>query len=156
MQHDQLQYGNDFLPDLDAKKTKQAVIDAFEKYRIYHYLTFEEREATITASYELRESGPTNITSDQTASIAIHNADAQKFRREYCERIERAVSKLPKMESFLIKERYMSVDHDYITDLKVYSQIFQPPISEPTYSAIRWRAFYKIALDLKLVVLKGG
>ncbi|TKI56555.1 hypothetical protein E8L90_14375 [Brevibacillus antibioticus] len=35
-------------------------------------LTFHEREASITASYELREGGRTNQTSDQTGSLAVH------------------------------------------------------------------------------------
>ncbi|SMF88045.1 phage transcriptional regulator, ArpU family [Paenibacillus uliginis N3/975] len=143
-----------FLPEIDRKKTQAAVEAAFEKYRIYKYLTFEEREASITASYEDRPSGPTNVTSDQTASIAIYNVDSSKHRNDYCDRIERLVKRLPRMEKFLIEERYMTTEHDYITDQKVYSFSFQPPISEKTYSKIRWRAFYKLALNMNLVVEK--
>lgn len=152
---EQIVLGNDFLPELDRKATQKAVEAALERYRLYKYLTFEEREPTITASYEIREGGRTNVTSDQTASVAIHNVDEQEKRRQYCERIERAVRRLPRMERFLIEERYMTADADYLTDYAVYTQRFQPPISENTYAKIRWRAFYKLALSLGIEVVKG-
>lgn len=143
------------LPEIDRKSTQQAVEDELEKYRIFKYLSFEEREASVTASSEQRFHGPTNVTSDQTGSIAIYNADQQKMRAEFCHRVERAVARLPKMERFLIEERYMSVDAEYLTDYNVYSFKFQPPISEKTYSKIRWKAFYKLALNLNLAVIKN-
>jgi ArpU family phage transcriptional regulator len=142
-----------FLPEIDRKRTQAAVEAALEKYRIYKYLSVEEREASTTAAYsDMPRSSPTNVTSDQTASIAVHNVDSAAFRKEYCERVERAVKRMPKMESFLIESRYMTKEHDYITDQRVYSFVFQPPIAEKTYSKIRWRAFYKLALDLRIVV----
>lgn len=150
----QIRMGDDFLPELDRKKTQRAVEAALEKYRIYKYLTFEEREASITASYEERFHGPTNQTSDQTANIAIHNVDAQAARKAYCERIERAVRQLPRMERFLIEKRYMAADAKYITDYHVYCFEFQPPISATTYIKIRWHAFYSLALRLNIAVQK--
>jgi ArpU family phage transcriptional regulator len=152
---EQLNFGHDFLPELDRKATQKAVEAALGRYRLYKYLTFDEREASITASYELREGGRSNKTSDQTAEIAAYNVDEQAKRRAYCERIERAVRKLPRMERFLIEERYMCADAEYLTDYNVYTQKFQPPISENTYAKIRWRAFYKIALSLNIAVVKG-
>lgn len=146
----------DFLPELDRKKTQKAVEAALSKYRLYKYLTFEEREASITASYEGREGGRSNQTSDQTGSIAAYNIDSQAERRAYCERVERVVNRLPRMEKFLIQERYMSEDSEYLTDFNVYCHKFQPPISEGTYSKIRWKAFYKLALALDIAVEKEG
>lgn len=143
------------LPELDRKATQAAVEAELEKYRIYKYLTFESRETSVTSSSEVRYHGPTNQTSDQTGNIAIYNADQQRYRREYCERIERAVKRLPKMERFLIEERYMSEDAEYISDYHTYCFKFQPPISEKTYSKIRWKAFYKLALNLNLAITKG-
>lgn len=143
------------LPELDRKATQAAVESALERYRLFKYLTFEERESSVTASPDVRYHGPTNQTGDQTGSIAIYNADQQKLRKDYCERIERAVSRLPKMERFLIEERYMSEDAEYLTDYKVYCFAFQPPISERTYVKIRWKAFYKLALNLNIAVLIG-
>lgn len=142
------------LPELDRKATQVAVESALERYRLFKYLTFEEREASITASTEERFHGPTNQTSDQTASIAIHNASMQIQRKNYCERLERAVQRLPKMERFLIEERYMSDDAEYITDYNVYCFKFQPPISHVTYGKIRWKAFYRLALNLNIAVTR--
>lgn len=143
------------LPELDRKATQLAVEAELEKYRLYKYLIFEEREASISASPEIRYHGPTNQTGDQTGSIAIYNADQQRYRKDFCERIERAVCRLPKMERFLIEERYMSKDGDYLTDFNVYCHKFQPPISAMTYSKIRWKAFYRLALNLNIAITKS-
>jgi len=142
------------LPEIDRKETQQAVEDALEKYRLFKYLSFEEREASITASSEIRYHGPTNKTSDQTGSIAAYNVDQEKLRKDFCFRVERAVSRLPKMERFLIEERYMTNEAEYITDFNIYSFKFQPPISATTYSKIRWKAFYRLALNLNIAITK--
>jgi ArpU family phage transcriptional regulator len=142
------------LPELDRKATKTKVEDHLEKYRLFKYLTFEEREASITASSDPRYHGPTNQTSDQTSSIAIHNVDEQEKRKHFCFRTERAVKHLPPMERFLIEARYMSEDSEYITDLTVYCHRFQPPISHVTYDKIRWKAFYRLALNLNIAVTR--
>lgn len=143
------------LPELDWKKTKEAVEEALRKYRIYKYLSFDEREASLTPGYTPRFHGQTNVTSDQTAQIAIHNANEKEERNKYCEFIETVVNRLPKPEKTLIEERYMGNDSEYITDFAVYSYRFDPPISEGTYSKIRRRAFYKIALNLNIAIIKG-
>jgi ArpU family phage transcriptional regulator len=142
------------LPELDRKATQLAVEAELEKYRLYKYLIFEEREASITASSEVRYHEPTNMTSDQTGNIAIYNSDIQRYRRAFCDRLERAVNRLPKMERFLIEERYMCQDGDYLTDFNVYCHKFQPPISAMTYAKIRWKAFYRLALNLNIAVTK--
>lgn len=143
------------LPELDRKATQKEVESTLERYRIFKYLTFEEREANITASYDDIGGGKANTISDQTGSIALQNASEQEQRRKYCERIERSVKRLPKMERFLIEERYMSEDAEYLTDYKVYCFKFQPPISPVTYDKIRWKAFYKLALNLNIAVTKN-
>ncbi len=144
-----------FLPDIDRKRTQAAVEAALEKYRIYKYLSFDARQASITAAYsDMPRRSPTNVTSDQTASIAIYNTDQATYRQDYCDRVERAVQRMPQMERFLIEQRYLTTESDYITDQRVYELIFDPPISWPTYSKIRWRAFHKLALDLQIVVVR--
>ncbi|MEK4149027.1 ArpU family phage packaging/lysis transcriptional regulator [Robertmurraya sp. FSL W8-0741] len=142
------------LPELDRKATQTKVEEHLEKYRLFKYLTFDEREASITASPEVRYHSPTNETGDQTGSIAIYNADEQLYRKRFCERTEKAVQRLPKMERFLIEERYMSEDSEYLTDYNVYCFKFQPPISATTYSKIRWKAFYRLALNLNIAITK--
>jgi hypothetical protein len=76
--------------------------------------------------------------------------DEPERRRQFCERIERAVNKLPRMEKFLLQERCMYNDANYITDYNVCTQKFQPSISEGTYSKRRWQAFYKLTLALDI------
>lgn len=144
------------LPDLDGKKTKAAIERVMSKYRNYKYIYFEDREANVTASYEDRPSGPTNVTSDQTASIAIFNVDAREERKNFCQRVERAVNDLPKTESFLIQKRYMVKDAEYISDQYVFNFEFQPPKNKDTYAKIRRKAFYRLIQrfdDLKILKL---
>jgi len=144
------------LPQLDNKKTKSAVEGIMEKYRLYKYVSFEEREASTTASWSDTPKGFTGTKSDQTANIAIHNVDQRAARKSFCERVERAVNELPKMERFLIQKRYMTNDSDYITDHHVYNFEFQPPRSKDTYGKIRNKAFYRLILkfdDLNILRL---
>lgn len=137
---------NPFLPELDRRKTQNAVEAIFEKYRIYKTITFEVRETSVTASYTERFHGPTNVTSDQTASVAIYNVDMPAARKQYCEIIESIVERLGDREQTLIRERYMKQDD--VFDYKVYNHILEPPVSKDTYTKIRTRAFYKLALAL--------
>lgn len=142
------------LPELDRKKTKEAVEEALRTYRIYKYLSLDEHEAAITPGYVERFHGSTNTTSDHTAQIAIKNVSEQEYSSNYCRRIEKSVKRLPRLERLLIEERYMGDDSEYITDYAVYNHRFNPPISEGTYSKIRWRAFYKLALNMNIAVIK--
>ncbi|TPE67988.1 ArpU family phage packaging/lysis transcriptional regulator [Halalkalibacterium halodurans] len=142
------------FPELDKKLTKLRVEETFAKYRLYKYLTFEERETSVTTSPEERFHGPTNQTSDQTAQAAVYNVDEQAKRKKFCERVENAVKGLPAPERDLIKKRYLAADSDYKTDYSVYSFEFDPPISETKYSKIRWSAMAKIALRLGMAVEK--
>lgn len=140
------------LPEFDRKATRAAVDAALEKYRIYKSTLFEEQEAKTTAEWSAPPRGNTGVTSDQTGNIATYNVDEPAARRAYCERIERAVSKLPKRERILITERYLNTDcyFDYV----VYNNAFDQPIGETTYYQLKWKAFYKIALNLNIQVVK--
>jgi ArpU family phage transcriptional regulator len=145
------------LPELDQKATKQAVEEALEKYRIFRYIAFEEREASTTSGYTERFHGPTNTTSDSTSNIAIHNVDVPEMRKRFCERIERAVNRLHPKERLLIEHRYMKEDYadEYVKDYQIYNFVFNPPVSAGRYKKIRWQAFYKLALALDIAVEKG-
>ncbi|WP_163882495.1 ArpU family phage packaging/lysis transcriptional regulator [Paenibacillus favisporus] len=132
------------LPQLDRRKTQAAVEAILEKYRIYKTITFEVREANVTASYTERFHGPTNVTSDQTAQVAVYNVDAPAARQVYCRMIESIVERLGEREQTLIRERYMKEDD--VFDYKVYNYVLDPPVSKDTYTKIRTRAFYKMAL----------
>ncbi|GIP25044.1 ArpU family transcriptional regulator [Paenibacillus sp. J23TS9] len=143
-----------FLPEIDRKRTQEAVEAILERYRMYKFLSFEDREANTTSSISDIPRSFTGTTSDQTASIAIYNVDTQAKQKAFCERVERVVKRMPRMEGFLIHERYMTNEHDYITDQHVYNHVFQPPVSEGKYSKIRWKAFYKLASNFDVLVEK--
>lgn len=128
------------VPDLDGKKIQKAIERVFKDYRFYKVITFDEREATLTASYEVKEGTSGGMHSDQTGSIAVHNAEI-KSRMDYCRRIERFAERLPGREKLLIKSRYM--DEDYTTDIIVYTDMGIAPV---TYMKIRAAALYKLAM----------
>lgn len=134
------------LPELDRRKTQAAVEAVLEKYRIYKTIAFEEREVQVTASYTERLHGATNVTGDSTAKTAIFNVDVQLARRAYCDTIDHIVSRLSEKERVLVRERYMKDDD--VFDYKIYNHVFDPPVSKDTYTKIRTRAFYKMALAL--------
>jgi ArpU family phage transcriptional regulator len=142
------------LPELDRKKTQAAVEAAFEKYRVFKTITFDEREAGITAGYNERFHGPTNVTSDQTAQIAVHNVDVPNMRKVYCERLERVVKRLHPKERVIIEARYMK--EPYVLDYVVYNHVCNPPMTDKTYDKYRWKAFYKIALALDIAVERSA
>lgn len=63
---------------------------------------------------------------------------------------------LPRLEKFLIEERYTTSEAEYVTDQNVYNHKFSPPISETKYTKIRGKAFLRLVLkfdDLKLLQL---
>lgn len=151
----QLSFGDDIFPDLDGGETKKRLMEVFEEYHICKYMEFVEREATITQSYEATESQRSNITSDQTAKVAVFNVDEKARRKAFCERVERAVRHLWPHERLLIEERYLK-PHDKngesIKDYQVYNFVFNPPIGKDKYTKIRKAALYKLALNLRIDV----
>ena len=144
------------LPELDRERTQREIEKCFERYRFYNLFEFEEREASITPGYNERAHGPTNVTSDQTAQIATYNVGGIEQRKDFCERVERAVKRLTARERILITERYLKGEYKY--DWMVYQQVFNPPISKDTYTRLRWKAFYKLAFimdDLRLIRIQS-
>lgn len=137
--------------DLDGKRTQEAVEAALEEYIVCKYLAFDEREANTVAKWSDMPKGFTGITTDQTASIAIHNVDEPARRRAYCERIERAVRGLPRKERKLVSERYLSDEYD--SDFQYY-ELSESRMSSMTFAKIREKAFYMLALKLDIAVMK--
>ncbi|TYS57904.1 hypothetical protein FZD47_24010 [Bacillus infantis] len=119
------------LNSLSAKEIRsirKAVENDFERYRFYQLIECKPVPALPEGEEEMRD---------------------------FCSRIEGAVSRLPAQERFLIQQRYLNVmEYDYIRDQQIYSELFDPPISAATYSKIRTRALNKLAAILG-VSLKG-
>jgi ArpU family phage transcriptional regulator len=138
------------LPPVDEQATESAVIDALEKYLLFKMVDYDPREASITQSYSERFHGPTNVTSDQTASVALSNVSEHEKRQKHIERVERAVSKLSRLQRNIITERYMK--EPGVKDIEVYTDIIG--ISRKTFYKHRNDAFYLLAFSLSIYVVK--
>src|SRR5690606_20829872 len=113
----------------------------FDKYRKHKYYTLfmSDINVSITSKYDDIGGGRSNNISDQTANVAIELADKKQEAKEFVECVERAVEQLPDIEKDIIKLRYMSRNHNYISDYTIYE--VEIPMSKPTYIKIRERAF---------------
>lgn len=109
----------------EKKKIREAVEEELERYRFYKSFILFESES---------DGSSTIYTPEQKAEIA-----------SFCKRIEQAVNSLPEKEKFLITEKYLNQECEYITDMDMYNNRFNPPISPPLYSEYRERAMFKIA-----------
>ncbi|WP_028547050.1 ArpU family phage packaging/lysis transcriptional regulator [Paenibacillus taiwanensis] len=138
------------LPEMDKEATRRNVEAVFEKYRMYKQIGYEVRETRLTSSYTARVHGETNRISDQTGDIAADNVDIPEKMRAYCERVEKAVSRLPEKERQLITDRYLKDDDVY--DYQVYNFTFDPPLTEYSYYKLKWRAVSKLAISLNVQV----
>ncbi|ULO05160.1 transcriptional regulator [Paenibacillus sp. 19GGS1-52] len=119
------------LPSAVKRKLKSAVESELERYRLWKFVMFQEREATITASWSAAPKGFTGSVSDQTGNIAAYNVDEPEHRRQFCERVEQSVSRLPDIERSIITERYMQ--RTEVFDFVVFNQILDPPMSHVPY-----------------------
>lgn len=77
-------------------------------------------------------------------------SDAEEDNTEFHQKIETAINRLPEKEKFLITQRYLHPESEYMQEYQVYELLFDPPISHVTYSVIRNRAMIKLALFLRL------
>lgn len=116
----------------DSKELHKILAVEFEKYRLSKYVLIPKWKA------------------GASETDSIYSADQQKIIKALCTKLEAAVSKLPCKERELIKERYFSVESDYLTDMMVYQQRMSPPVSSATYSKCRDRAVKKLAIYMGL------
>ncbi|MED0686574.1 ArpU family phage packaging/lysis transcriptional regulator [Anoxybacillus ayderensis] len=138
-----------FLRDVDGEKTKKAVEEALEKYRMYMLTVPDEFLPHVTQTYSLVPPSNTNAFYSPTESVATRKVDFERERNEYMNRIMRAVNRLTKLQRELIIRRYMSVEEP--RDYDVYNEMC---ISESKYYRERERAFYKLAFALRIEVYK--
>lgn len=137
-----------FLPEIDRKATQKNVEQVLETTRIYRQIGFVRREISNTPSYEPRLHGNTNKTSNQTADCSIWNVDHEQEVKTLAERVESAVNRLDKKEREIIQKRYLE-DVDAL-DYLLHHEV---GVSQRTYERIKSRAFYKLALMLKIEVV---
>lgn len=137
------------LPEIDRVETKRNVDQALEKYQIMLLMEPEEFEPKVTASFQLAPSGPTNEFSSTTESIAIKRVESESMRRDYIDKITKAVNRLRYQERNILIKRYLTDEEVY--DYEVYNEL---GFSESKYYRIKSDAFYRLAFALRIVAYK--
>lgn len=135
------------LPEIDRNATKAAVESVLEKYQMYLLMDPEEFEPKITSSFKLVSTAPSNQFHSSTEETAIKRVDMENKRRDFLNRIQRAVNRLAYQERTVIINRYLSNNDVY--DYEVYNEL---GYSERKYYRIKSRAFYKLAFILRIEV----
>ena len=131
--------------EIDRETTRQRVEQHLETARIYRQIGFVRREMKVTASPEPRYHGPTNVIGKPAEETATWNVDTEERMKEITERVERAVSRLGKMERMIIEKRYLEAEDVY--DYHVYTELH---MSERKYYRLKSKAIYKLAFMLRL------
>jgi ArpU family phage transcriptional regulator len=138
------------LPEIDREKTKSAVEEKLEKYRLCLLSLPEEKTPKVTASYSLVPPTNTNGFHSSTEEAAIHKVDQDKERESYIEWIRKGINKLKFKEREIIVKRYLNDEELY--DYEIYNQL---GMSERKYYRLKARAFYSLAFALKIEVYQG-
>lgn len=139
-----------FLPEINRKATQNRLEEALENVRIFRRFGMIRNEMKVTASYEIRYHGSTNIVGKPTEDIALANVELSK-REEGLQRlsfqIDKALSRFSKNQRDIIVKRYL--EDEEVFDYMVYNEI---GMSERTYRRNKANAFYKLAFALRLEV----
>lgn len=135
------------LPAIDKDATRDAVEKELEKYRMYLLMEPEENEPKITSQFKLVPSAPSNLFKSTTEDTAIKKIDQERKRQDFINKIQRAVNRLAYQERSIIIKRYLTEDEYY--DYEVYNEL---GYSERKYYRLKSRAFYKLALILRIEV----
>ncbi|MEK4024463.1 ArpU family phage packaging/lysis transcriptional regulator [Sporosarcina sp. FSL W7-1283] len=143
----QLQFN---LPEIDRDRTKEAVEQALEKYRLYSLQVSLDRLPSITASYSFTPPSA-KLPSSSTEQAAIANIDYEQARLKYINWIANAVNRLTKTERMIIHKRYLQDTE--LFDYQIYTEF---NMSERNYYRMKARMFYKLAFALKIEVFKEG
>lgn len=137
------------LPEIDRERTKKAVESALERYRIC-LLTLDEKQLPkITQTFSLTPPTNTNEFRSSTEEVAIANADRERAKLQYIERVIKAVNRLSIQEREIIIRRYLNEESEF--DYQIYNSM---GLSERQFYRIKSRAFYKFAFILKIEVVK--
>jgi ArpU family phage transcriptional regulator len=138
------------LPEIDREKTKTAVEEKLEKYRLCLLSCPEEITPKITSSYSLVPPANTNAFHSSTEEAAINKADQDRERESYIEWVRRGINRLKFKEREIIIRRYFNDEEMY--DYEIYNEL---GMSERKYYRLKARAFYSLAFALKIEVYQG-
>lgn len=135
------------LPKIDREATKAAVEMTLEKYRIYLLMEPEDKLPKITQTFSLIPPTNTNGFHSSTEDAAIQNVDNKNYRENFLIKVQKAVNRLNRREREIIVKRYMDPEEHF--DYQVYNDLGH---SERHYHRIKARAFYTLALILRIEV----
>lgn len=138
------------IPEIDKGKTKEKVLDALEKYRIYALQVKLNRLPSITASYSLVPVS-SNLPTSATENAAIANVEYERAREKYINWIVQGVNRLPERDRTIVYMRYLQVDElfDYQIQAKLH-------MSERTYCRVKSLIFERLGSALNIEVYKEG
>jgi ArpU family phage transcriptional regulator len=135
------------LPEIDREKTKEEVEKTLEQYRVCLLSIPEEHLPKITASYTLQPPAFTNEFHSSVEDAAINKLDLEIKREKYIEWVRKGVNRLKFKEREIIVKRYL--DDEEMYDYELYNKL---GMSERKYYRIKARAFYSLALALKIEI----
>jgi len=135
------------LPKINLEATKEKVEEALETYRLLLLSEPEEKLPKITQTFSIVPPSNTNQFHSSTEDSALTNVANEEFRQRYIETIQKAVNRLNNDERVIIVELYLGKDRKL--DKEVYLKL---NMSERTYYRVKAKAFYNLAIALRLEV----
>lgn len=138
------------IPEIDKEKTKERVLDALDKYRMYALQVNLNRLPSITASYSLVPVS-SNLPTSATENAAIANVDYERAREKYINRIVSGVNRLPERDRTIIYMRYLQIEEMF--DYQVRAELH---MSERTYYRVKALIFERLGRALNIEVYKEG
>lgn len=138
------------IPEIDKEKTKESVLDALDKYRMYALQVSLNRLPSITASYSLVPVS-SNLPTSATENAAIANVDYERAREKYINWIVSGVNRLPERDRAIVYMRYLQVDD--LFDYQVQAELH---MSERTYYRVKSLIFERLGRALNIEVYKEG
>lgn len=129
---------------VDEKRTRKAVEEKMEKYRVYLLTMPVANMPSITASYSLVPS-QSNEFNSKTENVAIERAELEIEREMYFKWIHGGVAALKDDERQIIVRHYMQQD----TDREIWMDM---SMGSTKYYKKKWEAILRLAFNLKIEV----
>ena len=136
-----------FLSEIDRKKTRQAVEKELIKFERVLLSAPLRKQPKVTTSFQLVPANGGNQFHSRTEDAAIDNIDQEKARNDYMEMMTETINRLPEDERSIIVLEYMESSTKYN-----YERSNELGISRSQYYKLKSRAFYKLALMLRIEV----
>ena len=134
------------LPKVDKQKTKEAVEEVMEVYRMYTYQVSLDRLPTITADYSMMPRSFTGTTNSSTEDAAIANIEYDQERLKYMDWVHQALNRLPARERYIIIKLYVE---EGLYDYEIYSEMH---MSERQFYRMKNKVIIRMAMALKVEV----